>query len=154
MGINVAEACTAEYLKAFRKCPDNGNGLERYRRNLWRDYLPDGFKHLHHEIYELWLKYRYKYLAMPEELLSFLRRLRKNYLIGLITNGPSEAQWEKIHMLKLTNMFDCIVVSSDTEWQKPDPRIFQCVCNYFNVTPINCVMVGDTLNTDILVSSY
>lgn len=153
MSVNEAEKCSTEYLKAFRKCPDNGSGLDKHRGNLWRECLPDGYKHIYLEIYDLWLKYRYTFLGMAEELLNLLRRLRSNYLVALITNGPSEAQWEKIHMLNLTNLFDCILVSSDLQWEKPHPLIFQTACNYLNVAPNNCIMIGDQLNTDIIVSS-
>jgi HAD superfamily hydrolase (TIGR01549 family) len=154
-----ASYCTASYLKAFRKCPENPSmSLNQWRSELWRNALPEQYRHLAYEIYEQWLKYRYQYLQLPNELVQMLRQLRKNYLLVIITNGPSNAQWEKIHKLGLSmgknSLFDCILVSSDCDWEKPDPRIFFAACNYLGVSPHNCIMVGDKLETDIKVKSF
>ena len=79
-----------------------------------------------------------------------LHQLRKKYLLGLITNGPSNAQWEKVHKLNLQQYFDVILVSGDLPWEKPEAKIFEEACQYLHVNPENCIMVGDKLETDIL----
>lgn len=71
-------------------------------------------------------------------------------MLGLITNGPSNAQWEKINRLNLKSYFDVILVSGDLAWEKPNPRIFQEACRYLGVEPYQCIMVGDKMETDIL----
>lgn len=71
--------------------------------------------------------------------------------MGLITNGPSNAQWEKVDKLNLKKYFDCILVSGDLPWEKPDPNIFFDACNYLGVQPRQCIMIGDKLETDIQV---
>lgn len=149
-----ADYCTANYLQEFRKCPDNTKGLDGYRSELWKKNLPDKYKHLNNEIYELWLKLRYEFLEMPQDLLDMLINLRKNYLLAVITNGPSAAQWEKIHKLDLQGFFDCILVSADLPWEKPNPLIFQTACNYLAVPASKCVMIGDQLKTDIKVCTF
>ncbi|XP_043273420.1 N-acylneuraminate-9-phosphatase [Venturia canescens] len=84
------------------------------------------------------------------ETVTMLRELRKKYLLGLITNGPSNAQWEKVHKLELQQHFDVILVSGDLPWEKPQSRIFEEACRCLGVAPRNCLMVGDKLETDIL----
>lgn len=69
----------------------------------------------------------------------------------MITNGPSRAQWEKVERLQLKDYFDCILVSGDLPWEKPDQKIFQQACQLLGVEPRNCIMVGDKLETDIQV---
>ena len=101
------------------------------------------------EVYEEWLKLRYLYLAISPEVSSLLWSLRQHYLLCLITNGPSRSQWEKIERLNLRPYFDCILVSDDLPWEKPDKNIFLKACNCLGVHPSNCVMVGDKLETDI-----
>lgn len=157
MGVDEADFCTSSYLKAFRKCPDNPSmSLDQWRTDLWQKALPEQYRHLTYEIYEQWLKFRYHYLALPDELVQMLKQLRKNYLLAVITNGPSAAQWEKVHKLGLNmgknSLFDCILVSSDLPWEKPDARIFLAACNYLGVAPSNCIMVGDKIETDIQVN--
>lgn len=155
---NEADCCSASYLKAFRKCPENPSmSLNQWRSELWRNALPKKYQHLAYQIYEQWLHYRYHFLQLPSELVQMLRQLRKNYLLAIISNGPSNAQWEKIHNLGLNmgknSLFDFILVSGDCEWEKPDARIFNAACNYLGVAPQNCIMIGDKLETDIKVKN-
>lgn len=70
----------------------------------------------------------------------------------MITNGPSRAQWQKIEKLKLRKYFDCVLVSGDLPWEKPDQHIFLEACKLLSVEPRMCIMVGDKLETDIRVS--
>lgn len=149
---DLASEITSAYLRAFRHCPDNPDvPLDAWRQLLWSQALPDAHKHLANQLYHNWLDLRYKYLELSTELIALLLSLRESYLLAIITNGPSNAQWEKINRLNINKYFDCILVSSDLPWEKPDPRIFSAACNYLGVTPDHCVMIGDKLETDIQV---
>lgn len=92
---------------------------------------------------------RYHYLALKPEILNLLNTLRQHYLLGLITNGPSRAQWEKIQRLDLRAHFDIVLVSGDLPWEKPQTEIFHKACAFLGVKPAQCLMVGDKLETDI-----
>jgi N-acylneuraminate-9-phosphatase len=81
-------------------------------------------------------------------LLSALRK--HNYTIGLITNGPSRSQWEKIVQIGAEDYFDLILVSGDLNYEKPQPEIFHLACQQLNVRPNKSCMIGDKLETDIL----
>lgn len=144
---------TAAFLKQFRKCPDNATlTLDAWRTILWSKALGDKYSFLAKKIYERWLYLRYHYMVLAPNTVSMLRQLRKKYLLGLITNGPSNAQWEKIHKLSLEQYFDVILVSADLPWEKPEAEIFQKACQFLNVRPKECIMIGDKLETDILGS--
>lgn len=141
------------YLTAFRRCPDNPDvPLAQWRTQLWEDSLPAGHKHLAHQLYARWLEYRTRYLAPGAEVIAMLKSLRRNYLLGIISNGPSAAQWEKIDRLALNRYFDCILISADLPWAKPDRNIFYAGCHYLGVRPDECAMIGDKLETDVQVS--
>jgi N-acylneuraminate-9-phosphatase len=43
-----------------------------------------------------WKRMRYRNLAVPESTLGLLKKLRKQYQLALVTNGPSNSQWEKV----------------------------------------------------------
>lgn len=147
-----AAQCTGAFLEAFRSCPDNPDvPLDTWRQYLWSQALPDSHRYLATEIFQRWLDLRYRYLALTPEIVALLQSLRQNYLLAIITNGPSHAQWEKVQRLNLNAFFDCILVSSDLPWEKPNPHIFMAACNYLGVEPRNCVMIGDKLETDIQV---
>lgn len=142
---------TAAFLKQFRKCPDNATcTLDAWRTILWSKALGDKYSRLARKVYERWLYLRYHHMALTPSTVSMLRQLRKKYPLGLITNGPSNAQWEKVHKLSLEQYFDIILVSGDLPWEKPDAEIFRRACDFLNVRPEKCIMVGDKLETDIL----
>ncbi|XP_017788634.1 PREDICTED: N-acylneuraminate-9-phosphatase [Habropoda laboriosa] len=148
---DVSVKITTTYLKLFRRCPDNGiNTLDAWRITLWTKALGEKYSYLAKKIYERWLYLRYYYLTLASDVISMLRQLRVKYLLGLITNGPSNAQWEKIRKLSLEQYFDIILVSGDLPWEKPQREIFRKACRFLNVEPDSCIMVGDKLETDIL----
>ncbi|KAH8265699.1 hypothetical protein KR038_005663 [Drosophila bunnanda] len=146
-----ATLSTQNFLKAFRRCPDNSQtSLDSWRTHLWRESLPPRHKHLAEQIYPQWLRLRYRYLAVPADYVQLLVRMRQaGYVLALITNGPSNAQWEKVAKLHVRGYFDCVLVSSDLPWEKPHPEIFYAACNFLNVKPHQCAMIGDKLETDI-----
>ncbi|KAH8336070.1 hypothetical protein KR074_004051 [Drosophila pseudoananassae] len=146
-----AAQATQNFLKAFRRCPDNSQtSLDSWRTHLWRESLPTRHKHLAEQIYPQWLRLRYRYLAVPPDYVQLLLRMRQaGYALALITNGPSNAQWEKVAKLHVRGYFDCVLVSSDLPWEKPHPEIFYAACNFLNVKPHECAMIGDKLETDI-----
>lgn len=82
--------------------------------------------------------------------MKFLRTLHGRYLLGLITNGPSTAQWEKVNKLNLKQYFDLILVSGDLTWEKPNEKIFLEACDTLGVEPQSCIMIGDKLETDVV----
>nr|SVE81178.1 EOG090X0266 [Daphnia magna] len=103
------------------------------------------------EVYEVWKKLRYTYMTLDGPAANLLSALRKhNYTIGLITNGPSRSQWEKIAQIGAEDYFDSILVSGDLNCEKPQPEIFHLACQQLNVHPNKSCMIGDKLETDIL----
>lgn len=152
MAREIAAQSTQTFLRTFRRCPDNPSiPLDTWRQHLWNQALPESHKHLSTEIYNIWLELRYRYLQMTPEIISLLELLRQTYILAIITNGPSNAQWEKVQRLNVNKWFDCVLVSGDLPWEKPNEHIFLAACNYLGVSTQNCVMIGDKLETDIQV---
>jgi putative hydrolase of the HAD superfamily len=79
-----------------------------------------------------------------------LQQLRKTYQLALLTNGAPDLQREKLRGAGLETYFDVIVISGDIGVGKPDPRVFAAVLDELAILPDMAVMVGDSLNRDIL----
>jgi HAD superfamily hydrolase (TIGR01549 family) len=75
---------------------------------------------------------------------------RRNYTMGLITNGPADLQREKINRLKLNRFFDKIVVGPEHGMWKPMPLIFKLALNQLALEPKEAMYVGDSFAEDVL----
>ncbi len=81
---------------------------------------------------------------------DLLAALKPNYKLGLLTNGPTDIQWEKIEALGFDKLFDIIIVAGDSGIYKPDVRAFETLLAKLEVAAEHSLFVGDTYSTDIL----
>ena len=70
--------------------------------------------------------------------------------IGVITNGASDTQREKLDAMDLSPHLDPIVISGEVGITKPNCQIFDVALDALGVNPKEVWMVGDQLQTDIL----
>lgn len=69
--------------------------------------------------------------------------------MGLLTNGSSCLQREKLEASGLGDLFDVIVVAGDRGIRKPDPDAFLHVASLLGADPAQTVMIGDNPVSDI-----
>ncbi|MCK5246972.1 HAD-IA family hydrolase [Candidatus Bipolaricaulota bacterium] len=81
---------------------------------------------------------------------NLLTDLKPRYQLGLLTNGPTDLQWNKIEALGFDKLFDAIIVAGDVGVYKPDVRVFEMLLGKLGVTSEHSLFVGDTYATDIL----
>jgi putative hydrolase of the HAD superfamily len=81
------------------------------------------------------------------EVLSYLK---SKYTLHIITNGFNDVQSIKIEGGRLRSYFDNIIVSEDHALNKPDTRIFRLAEQMAKARPEECVMIGDTYESDIM----
>lgn len=72
--------------------------------------------------------------------------------MGIISNGDSRQQRQKLDQLHIRELFDPVIISSDLGISKPDPRIFQEACRQAGKRPQECIYVGDNFKVDIVGS--
>jgi HAD superfamily hydrolase (TIGR01549 family) len=82
------------------------------------------------------------------ELLFDLRAA--GYGLGLLTNGLSDGQWEKIRSLHIEHHFDAVVVAGDVDVYKPDPRAFAVLLDHLGARAPRALFVGDSYEMDVL----
>lgn len=80
---------------------------------------------------------------------ELLRTLRGTYAVGLLTNGPSVAQREKLAAIGLTDAFDAVCISGELPAGKPDRRAFEALLDGLGVAAGALVYVGDDPEADI-----
>jgi putative hydrolase of the HAD superfamily len=81
--------------------------------------------------------------------------LFRNYRLGLISNASySRDVSMQLKTHQLLPYFEQILISADVGYRKPHPLLFRKALNFFNVEPTEAVMIGDTLNADIIGSRH
>ena len=78
-----------------------------------------------------------------------LARLKPAFKIGLLTNGASDLQREKIAASGLASFFDAVAVSGEHGTGKPNPGIFHILLRELGSPPGAAAMVGNSLARDI-----
>jgi len=93
-----------------------------------------------------------KHWQIEEETHTTLRLLRdKKFKLGLITNASDT--WDANNLIDeygLRPYFSTILISASEGIRKPDPQIFEKACKLMGIESSEAVMVGDTLEADIL----
>lgn len=80
---------------------------------------------------------------------AFLHALQERGKVFLITNGTPAAQYGRLRAVGLLNAFDGIFVSDEIGFAKPDARFFSFVLGSTNLAPEECIVIGDSLSSDI-----
>ena len=81
--------------------------------------------------------------------VDLVEALRREYRVGLLTDGPLVAQRGKLAELGWEDLFDAVVITGELAAGKPDPRAFSAVCGALDVDPEAAVFVGDRPEVDI-----
>jgi len=91
-------------------------------------------------------------LKFYEDAEYILKKLMGKFKLGLITDGKSSVQWNKIQALNLKKYMDCIIVTDDygKQYWKPNERAYTDIIKKFNCIPSECVYIGDNPNKDFI----
>jgi putative hydrolase of the HAD superfamily len=117
--------------------------LEAFRRTLTDIGRPDDT--LASRLNQEYLKHRFEDIELFDDVLPTLRKLKKKYTIGLLSNGNSYPE-----RCGLEDMFQFVVFSEDHGVEKPDPRLFQIALEKAGCSREELVHVGDSLENDII----
>ncbi|MNP33408.1 putative HAD-hydrolase YfnB [compost metagenome] len=152
--------CSVSYVESYRRI-NQGLWNEHERGEIKLDYLRiERFRRLFSEygidINASRFSDRYvQYLGEGSFLIDGAVELchdlqKKGYRLAIITNGIKEVQIGRISRSELTNMFEHIVVSEDTGFQKPHQGFFDYTFNKLSYQDKKKVLiVGDSLSSDI-----
>ncbi len=83
-----------------------------------------------------------------KEILQYLAD--KNYKLHLITNGFEKIQHSKLKYSGLDPFFKEVITSEGSNSIKPNKEIFEYAFRKTRANPATSIMIGDTLDVDIL----
>ncbi|MBS4218250.1 HAD family hydrolase [Bacillus sp. FJAT-49711] len=92
----------------------------------------------------------FKHYCVPFlNLTQLLESLKKDFRLGMITNGFGQFQLDNIKALGIEHYFDEILISEWEGMKKPDPEIFKKAASRLKVLPQECMYVGDHPKNDV-----
>lgn len=141
-------AWTAAHSKHFAKFVAGALSYDDQRRarvrEIWTDNLSD------READELFAVYLHEYEAswrLFDDVLPCLDRLAAHQL-GVISNGQSHQQRQKLARLGILDRFDYVLISEECDWAKPDVQIFSHAMSSMNLDPGTAIYIGDRYELD------
>ncbi len=107
------------------------------------DNLSDNLGHLYLKLYANY----WKWMDGAQEMFV---RVASHLKVGILTNGFAEVQRQKISQFsELSRLASCIVISEETGFMKPDPRIFDYATRESGFNANEILFVGDSLRSDV-----
>ncbi|WP_211750392.1 HAD-IA family hydrolase [Paenibacillus sp. Marseille-Q4541] len=73
----------------------------------------------------------------------------KEYRLGIITNGDSTQQRQKLKKIGIFDYFEIVIAAGDIGVSKPNTEIFRYACSMAQEHPADRIYIGDNLETDI-----
>ncbi len=110
--------------------------------SVWSEFMANSFRTLSR-----------RYIRNYDKTLYTLDSLRKNGCgVYLLSNAQAIFTRPEIRLMELEERFDKIYISSDYGRMKPDPVFLETLLNDNGLERSETVMVGDTVENDILIA--
>lgn len=88
----------------------------------------------------------------PDTMSTLIHLKAQGYHLGVISNGLTIKQYEKLVRLGLHHFFDSVITSQEAGVEKPDAAIFEMAMSKMGCKAENSVMVGNSFKDDIVGS--
>lgn len=143
-----------EVLKVIQRCDRTGIYKDAHWEGIYRDTLESGIfaKAPTYEVYyEGYLENNYpQNIVLYDDTIPTLEKLKKMGLrVGILTNGPSRYQRDKVERVELHRHVDTVVVGGELPNPKPHADAFFEVCRQLGCLPEECAYVGDHPINDV-----
>ncbi len=152
VGISSWEGLWAEFIGSNKNLKALRDWAPTYRYESWRASLnrhgiddPD----LAAELAGTFPRLRRCKHAVYPDTIKALKRLSKDYALGLLTNGTPDLQRRKMEGAGVAEYFDQILISGDVGLGKPDKRIFEMILTRLKASPETSLMIGNSLTSDV-----
>jgi putative hydrolase of the HAD superfamily len=140
-----------EFWKLFQQEKITKEKLRYLRLKDTFDYLNYKVENeLIHKLADDYIEHLPKYNHLIKNTLEILNYLKPKYKLHIITSGFEVVQRAKLINSNIEHFFIHIINSDMAGVKKPHPAIFELALSKANVNPKNTVMIGDSLEADII----
>lgn len=86
----------------------------------------------------------------PQTKRTLIYLKQRGYVLGVISNGITIKQWEKLIRLDLHPFFEYVITSEEAGVEKPDKRIFELALEKMGCKAEESIMIGNKFSEDIM----
>lgn len=86
----------------------------------------------------------------PDTIPTLIYLKSRGYHLGVISNGITIKQWEKLIRLGLHHFFDEVITSEEVGVEKPDEKIFMEALDRMGCKAERSIMIGNKFSEDII----
>jgi len=86
-----------------------------------------------------------KEVALYSGIETLLDELKDRYILSIATNAYRVSALQILSHLHIDKKFDLIVCADDVKNSKPEPDMIEYILKYFNLSPSQALMIGDSL---------
>lgn len=86
--------------------------------------------------------YKYQYVLIEGVWETLTELKKRGHRMAVVSNNPPKIRFE-IKRLKITDFFEEIILSSEVELEKPDPKILNLACQNLGADPAQTIYIGD-----------
>ena len=78
-----------------------------------------------------------------ESIVNIAKQYKGKLPIGVGSGGQRAVVRQILQVLEIESLFECVVVSEDTQRHKPEPDVFLEVASRLSVDPVGCLVYED-----------
>lgn len=86
----------------------------------------------------------------PKTMKILIYLKNKGYKLGVISNGITKKQWEKLVRLDIHDFFEEVITSGEVGFEKPQKEIFEEALRRMECKAENSIMIGNKVEIDIM----
>ena len=121
----------------------NDKDFETYIRRVIRKDIPVK------EIIKITIKCHF----IPKEHIEVVKKLKKKYRVGILSNYVEGWLKQVIQNYKIKNLFDALIISSAVGERKPNAIIYYEALKKFKVKANETVFIADEVSEDLVTAS-
>lgn len=143
----------SEYVVRMEKAmmTDKFNSLREAFENVCKEFNVEATDKLLEDLIGIWNKSWM--LAKPyDETIEVLKKLRENHQVILVSNTDCFSVSKVMQKFSLEELFDKVYLSCELKMIKTDKNFLQTVLADLNLRAEDCVLVGDSIQSDIIAA--
>lgn len=103
------------------------------------------------EIYDIYLKSFEDNWSLFDDVYNVIEKLyNTGYKLGVISNGDLNQQTDKLKRTGIYKFFEIVTTSSEYDYSKPNPKLYENIIQRFNINKDEMIMIGDQVEKDVL----